>query len=405
VNRESIIHSCLSGAAVSITLAGAPCSSLGGVASLSYHGYSAPFVIQQTRAAGGTHRRQGTKKGSASNTHTLKPVEQKRLNDALLAAIAAESTGKLNDLLFRGASPEAADKAGHTALIIALGGVDSPVKKNPADFLQNFHPHADDLAVSLIAFGARVDTRDSRGNTPLLLAVKIGAKRALDRILERKPQINVAGDQGMTPLMYASSNSDLETARELLNRGANVNAMSAQGFTPLGYCILSYSAAGPALFAFSNPSQKEMFNLLASKGADLRVKTKEGTTLLMLAAAVGDMDAMSYLIEKGLDVNAQGKEGITPLMYAALGGKSKALKLLLAKGADPNRAINNGATALIICAERARYAMIEQLLKAGANVNAKTLDGTTALIIAQRNKHTAIVNQLKAAGPGRSEEK
>jgi ankyrin repeat protein len=75
--------------------------------------------------------------------------------------------------------------------------------------------------------------------------------------------------------------------------------------------------------------------VLVAAGADVKARTTNGATPLMIAAAGGDARAVSMLIENGADVNAQDTaKGETPLMYAAAFNRVDAIKALLANGAD-----------------------------------------------------------------------
>ncbi|HEX8773994.1 MAG TPA: ankyrin repeat domain-containing protein [Pyrinomonadaceae bacterium] len=72
----------------------------------------------------------------------------------------------------------------------------------------------------------------------------------------------------------------------------------------------------------------------------------EGRTLLMKAAAEGNLQLVITLIQEGSDVNAVDRDGDTALMFAANRGHYLVVKVLLANGADVLAMANNGWTAL-----------------------------------------------------------
>ncbi len=98
--------------------------------------------------------------------------------------------------------------------------------------------------------------------------------------------------------------------------------------------------------------------LLASAGADPKLKTKNGTTALMLAAGVSRgqdfteedkppaLEAVKIALELGAEVNAANEDGLTAMHGAAANGADTILQLLAEKGADLNPRDKYGQTPL-----------------------------------------------------------
>ncbi|MFO7845167.1 MAG: ankyrin repeat domain-containing protein [Balneolaceae bacterium] len=84
----------------------------------------------------------------------------------------------------------------------------------------------------LLAEGADVDTLDKEGNTPLMLAAKIGNPRMIDIILAHNPEIDRRNNDGNTALMIASANGVLSIVEDLKNSGADGNLRNKDGLTP-----------------------------------------------------------------------------------------------------------------------------------------------------------------------------
>lgn len=98
----------------------------------------------------------------------------------------------------------------------------------------------------------------------------------------------------MTDLHYAAYCGDLNALRHFLEVGSTVNAADTyRGYTATHW-LTDMAAAGG--------SRIEMLKLLVQYGADVNIKTPDGTTALMLAreagSAEGDLLA-SMLIEFG----------------------------------------------------------------------------------------------------------
>lgn len=82
-----------------------------------------------------------------------------------------------------------------------------------------------------LAEGANVDTVDTEGNTPLMLAAKVGNPRMARILLAHQPNINAKNLKGETALMIAAENGQYYIARQLIVRGANTLERNSNGLT------------------------------------------------------------------------------------------------------------------------------------------------------------------------------
>lgn len=73
----------------------------------------------------------------------------------------------------------------------------------------------------LIGKGARVDTPDRNGNTPLMVAAQFGFVEGAQLLIARQARVDVANNRGETPLIRAVQNRDTRLVRILLAAGAN----------------------------------------------------------------------------------------------------------------------------------------------------------------------------------------
>jgi hypothetical protein len=72
----------------------------------------------------------------------------------------------------------------------------------------------------LLQKGANPDIRDGQGNTPLLIAAQLGFVEGV-QILTGRAGVNIGNSRGETPLILAVHNRDAATVRVLLAAGAN----------------------------------------------------------------------------------------------------------------------------------------------------------------------------------------
>lgn len=73
----------------------------------------------------------------------------------------------------------------------------------------------------LLAKGATPDIRDAQGNTPLGIAALLGFQDGIRTLVEQRAAVNIGNSRGETPLILAVQNRDLASVRLLLSAGAD----------------------------------------------------------------------------------------------------------------------------------------------------------------------------------------
>jgi uncharacterized protein len=139
----------------------------------------------------------------------------------------------------------------------------------------------------------------------------------------------------------------------------------------------------------------ETLKLLADAGADINARNDFGATALLWGAR--DPEKAKLLISRGADVNARSTQGRTPLMLASLRpGGSSIVALMLTKGADVNNKDNHGETALGLAATIGDVETMRLLLAKGADPSAANGKGETPIILATKSKQAEAVRLLIA---------
>ena len=120
--------------------------------------------------------------------------------------------------------------------------------------------------------------------------------------------------------------------------------------TPEGTLYFQDIGFGPLHAAVQGGSPESLSLLLAhwmltfgADGAD-----EYGETVLMFAAAGGDLEMARTLIDNGAPVNARSDIGETALMFAARWGRADVVIMLLAEGADASFVSAYNETALLL---------------------------------------------------------
>jgi ankyrin repeat protein len=107
----------------------------------------------------------------------------------------------------------------------------------------------------LIGKGAKLDSQNSRGETPLSVAAQLGWAEGADLMLRRGASVDLANSQGETPLILAVHRRDLSLVRLLVAKGANPKRTDrVAGYSALDYAKRDTRAL-PILKALEAPQE------------------------------------------------------------------------------------------------------------------------------------------------------
>lgn len=190
-----------------------------------------------------------------------------------------------------------------------------------------------------------INTRDSYGNTPFILAARYDKLSSVKTLLNYKDlNINAVDNRGRSGLIYAFFNSNLEILEILLEReDININIADNENNTLLDYAIkFSDISMAERLLkrddinlisdnCFLDACDKglvNIVNILLNKGKDINLKNKFGETGLILSVKAGHEDTVKLLLENGANVNIKDNHGKSVLDYSILNNRDNILKLL-----------------------------------------------------------------------------
>jgi ankyrin repeat protein len=218
---------------------------------------------------------------------------------ALLLAIINSHYDTAALLAEKGADPNIADASGMAALYAAvdmstLGEVyGRPARPNPSKV------SALDLMKVLLAHGANPNARlktptTQRAHTP------------------GEPTLN----EGSTPLMRAAKNGDSAALRLLLASGAEVDARQKNGTTALMFAAGIGYGTGTFANDYATPAELlESVRVLVAAGADVNAVSEAGQTPLHFGAQASD-DIVKFLASSGAKLDVKDKQGRTPVEMA-----------------------------------------------------------------------------------------
>jgi ankyrin repeat protein len=279
------------------------------------------------------------------------------------------------------------DKAGVRALLKQHVDVNTPAGDGATALHWAAHWDDPEMVDLLIRAGANVNAADDLGATPLSLACLNGNAVLVAKLLALKANPNAASLTGTSPLMFAARTGSVDAVKALLVHGANVNASE----TLRGQTALMWAVA---------EQHPEVVRVLIEAGADLQARTlsypqrvsfgperpskdasafgdceKGGSTPLLFAARVGDVESTRLLLAAGANANDAGPDGISAVVLATRSGHEKLARFLVEQGADPNAAAA-GYTALHAAVLMGDLDLVKTLLAHGANPNAQLTRGT-----------------------------
>lgn len=184
--------------------------------------------------------------------------------------------------------------------------------------------------------GVDANSADEDGNTAFMIASSGRDIQLLETLLPKVKNINTTNSKGESALTQAVKNSNPEVVTFLLSKGADVKIKDKEGNSLANYLVDSYRA--PRGGMPGGPQRGDDFGdklaLLQKNGLDFTAKQKDGNTIYHTAIVKNDLTLLKKIADLKVDVNAQNKEGVTVLQKAAMLSKDDAiLKYLLSIGA------------------------------------------------------------------------
>ncbi len=219
-----------------------------------------------------------------------------------------------------------------------------------------------DSTQALLDGAADVNATAGDGKNALSLAIFNGNYAVASLLIDRKADVNNTDMQRFTPLFWAVDRRNMETApnfpwmvtedplpliRKLLDAGANANVLvnnTPRARMRAGSPRIVFATA---LMRAAFSADLELVKLLLAHGADPKVISSDGETMVSAAAGLGfiqgyskgksaaeRLEVVKLFVEMGADVNQADDYGITPLMVAGNMGDTAIIQYLVDRGAD-----------------------------------------------------------------------
>ncbi|CAB0029347.1 unnamed protein product [Trichogramma brassicae] len=210
-----------------------------------------------------------------------------------------------------------------------------------------------------------------------------------------KFNVNYTDESDLTHFHVACERGFLDVIQKFLELGLDTNRVAREtGIPPLNLALIN--------------AERDVVELLLTKGADPYLANKEGRSSLHIICLSGDSDDLATMLfehshEKyhPMQLDSRDKLGNTPLHFAVMNNRRRMIEFLLRSGADPNSANEEESTALHIISKRDedddsmhRFFEINDDIQATIQVNAPDKFGNTPLHLAISRGHRALTELL-----------
>ncbi|XP_035876331.1 ankyrin repeat and death domain-containing protein 1B isoform X2 [Phyllostomus discolor] len=225
------------------------------------------------------------------------------------------------------------------------------------------------LAVASTAKGARQDGRD-RSGVPK----------------QDGPPEAVAGHELLLPnersFQNAAKSNNLDLMEKLFEKKVNINAVNNMNRTALHFAV--------------GASHLSAVDFLLNHKARVDVADKHGLTVIHLAAWSGSLEIMLMLVRAGADQRAKNQDGMNALHFAAQSNNVRIVEYLIQDLhlKDLDQPDEKGRTPFLLAAERGHVEMIEKLIFLELHTSEKDKEGNTALHLAAKHGHSSVVRLL-----------
>lgn len=175
----------------------------------------------------------------------------------------------------------------------------------------------------LIAYGARVNSVNNNGLTPLHLACQVNERNSVelvDFLISKKADAEKTDSEGNTALLLACTCGNTAISNRLIDLGADTNHCNEKGHAAIHIAVIN--------------SDIETIEKLLHAGTNIDMIAGDGFTPLMLSACAGQESVVKFLLEHGANPNIKGGSGLTAIILASCNGHYKVVEMITDLSAD-----------------------------------------------------------------------
>jgi ankyrin repeat protein len=298
--------------------------------------------------------------------------------------------------------------------VLVNGGIISGDQINPLVPLAAYF----DALAPLVAFAEQKRDMNIRtpyhGRTALMLAAMAGNIPSLHVLVEQSDaDVNLKShSDGKTAAMYAVISKNSDEVLTALSKKIDISAQDNNGRNILMHAVISRNIKNVSIVMNIDKSIARIASEAARDdyASIIHSLMPDGSTPLMIAANIGDVDILEFLIKNGADVEAKHKYSNTALLIAAMRRQSDVVRSLTREikredgtfvKANINASNNIGYTATMCAIMNEDENSLKYLIESGADINIKNYMGLTALNIAIEKNKTNLLSILLNQKPSK----
>ncbi|MBB3327061.1 ankyrin repeat domain-containing protein [Microlunatus antarcticus] len=242
-----------------------------------------------------------------------------------------------------------------TVRVLLAAGADVRLRSQRDQFTPLAHARSKGFGAIARELDAALDADDPskrEANRRLLAAAATGDATRAALAVRAGAKLETRDNRGRTPLLVAVTANELAVARLLVHLGADPDALDDRHDTPWLVTGVTGSVA--------------MADVLLPAHPDLRIRNRFGGVALIPASERGHLDYVQRVVKTDIDVNHVNDLGWTALLEAVILGDGtrryqQIVSALLAAGADRQLPDRDGVTALQHAQRRGHEAVADLL--------------------------------------------
>ena len=218
---------------------------------------------------------------------------------------------------------------------------------------------------------------DLADSLPLFTAIEAGNSNVCRELLSVDPGRQLSQTKqplNDTAMHLAARRKDANLAKVLIEAGAQVDMQNKEGQTVLHLASIM--------------GDDNMVRVLFMARANANLQDNEDRAPIHLAAERGYSSIVEFLVEKfKASIYERTRDGSTLMHIAAVNGHPDTAMILFERGVPLLMPNKFGARGIHTAAREGHVSVIDKLIKNGEAVDSKTGDGKTALLLAVEVKH------------------
>ncbi|XP_046565261.1 putative ankyrin repeat protein RF_0381 [Haliotis rubra] len=185
-----------------------------------------------------------------------------------------------------------------------------------------------------------INRENDEGMTPVMIAADNGFKEAFHLLVSKGADLTRVNEKRENILHHACRGRGMEIVEYILTRNMveDINTRTGTGKTPL--------------MIAASEGNKEVFDLLVKKGANLTLLDEDDKNILHFASEGGNIETVQFILSQHiLSINSRGDNGQTAVMTAAKNGHRAVFHLLMENGANSSFIDTNGKDMLYLACD------------------------------------------------------